>query len=100
MSKLEECSPLELLIELMYDGESGLVHELKAIEPILNSEITAALRSKLGCDYGDEFDLWYEWYISVDSPASNEEKDILENLYTFKNKFDHLAGIIKRRNED
>ena len=90
---LKHVSTLELLIELMYDGQSGLVPNLKDLEPIPVADLIDALVLRADQDVGLDFDSWYQWYLSDGSPAAAEEKDILENLLTFKRETD---AIIRR----
>ena len=90
---LKHLSTLELLIELMYDGQSGLVPDLKELEPIPVADLADALVLRADQDVGLDFDSWYQWYLSDSSPAAAEEKDILENLLTFKRETD---AIIRR----
>ena len=90
---LKHVSTLELLIELMYDGQSGLVPDLKDLEPIPVADLVDALVLRAGQDVGLDFDSWYQWYLGDGSPAAAEGKDILENLLTFKREAD---AIIRR----
>lgn len=90
---LKHLSTLELLIELMYDGQSGLVPDLKNLEPIPVADLVDALVVRANQDVGLDFDSWYQWYLGDSSPAAAEEKDILQNLLTFKRETD---AIIRR----
>lgn len=100
IAELEQIGTLELLIELMYDGQSGLVDELKALEPISVTDLIDTLATRTGQDVGPEFESWYRWYLSDSSPAKPAEKDILENLLDFKQKTDALVRrIVEQRGE-
>lgn len=94
-SKLDRFSTLELLIELMYGGRSGLVDELRDHEPIPSSDLLEVLRVRAGSDVGDDFDSWYQWYLSGNACSSAEEQDILGNLFAFKQKTDDIVERIK-----
>jgi hypothetical protein len=97
---LGQLSTLELLVELMYGGHSGLVDDLKDSEPIPITELLKVLRVRSGQDVGDDFESWYQWFVRGDSGASAEEQSILENLFSFKQETDAIFRRIRdQRNE-
>jgi len=97
LSKLDHANTLELLIELMYEGQSGFIDELKGHEPIPLIRLFEVLRVRAGRNLGDSFDGWYQWYLGTDSGATAEEQDILENLFAFKQKTDAIVLRIKQQ---
>ena len=95
MSKLDKASNLELLIELMYSGKSGIVESLLDEEPIDVIETAKTLAARTGRTVDTSFLKWYEWYLGEDSGESDSDKDILRSLAEFKAQFD---DIVKRIN--
>jgi hypothetical protein len=95
MGQLEKTTTLELLIELMYEGRSGLIDRLKENEPIPVPSLLEVLRARAQRDVGLGFADWYEWFEKEAAEATPEERDILKNLHDFKTKTDKLIRRIR-----
>ncbi len=97
MSKVDGASNLELLIELMYSGQSGIVPSLAEEEPIDVDLIVGVLASRTEKSGRRSFEDWYTWFLSDASGETDSDKEILENLAEFKSKFDDIVERIRRR---
>lgn len=95
-TKIDSASTLELLIELMYNGKAEIVPELAHLEPIPVEDIADILTARYRKTFGTDFSRWYAWFISKDCSSSEEEKDILVNLKSFK---DETGELLKRIRE-
>ena len=88
--QLKSATTLELLIELMYAGKSGIVPDLQALEPISVDEIVSTLETRHANRPGSSFEAWYAWFQSPSSPGTQDERDTLMRLKDFKDKSDPL----------
>ena len=88
--QLEKSTTLELLIELMYAGKSGIVPELQALEPISVEEIVSVLESRHKQHLGNNFESWNSWFQGQSSPGPQEDRETLLRLKDFKDKSDPL----------
>ena len=98
-NQLGSATTLELLIELMYAGKSGIVPDLQALEPISVDDIVSALESRHAGHLGSSFDTWYAWFQGPSSPATKEDRDTLFRLKDFKDKSDPLFKRARERPE-
>ena len=87
---LKSVKTIELIIELMYGGESKFLPALQSFEPISPKVLCAILTSRHGISLGEEFDLWYQWFLGEQSPGTTEEKETLRELRMFQEKTDAL----------
>lgn len=95
MTNLERATNLELLIELMYLGKSGIVEFLANDEPIDTMAIGEVLASRTGRAPNTDFEIWYAWFVDANSRESDSDKEILRNLREFKSKFDEIVQRIR-----
>ena len=87
---LKNVKTIELIIELMYEGESKFLPALLPFEPISPRNLCAILASRHGISLGEEFDPWFQWFLGEQSPGTTEEKETLRELRMFQEKTDPL----------
>jgi len=98
-NRLENATTLELLIELMYEGKSGIVPELGPLEPIPVEALAELLGSRHNQRLGTSFEAWNNWFQGPGSPASKEDRETLERLKDFKDRTDPLFKRARERLE-
>lgn len=88
MPNIQKASNLELIIELMYDGECRMVESLVDEEPVDTRLICKLLASRTGKLPINKFEYWYEWFIDEATLEKTSDKNILKKLYDFKCNYD------------
>lgn len=83
---LTSAKTIELVIELMYGGESKFLPALQSLEPISPKNLCEILASRHGISLGEEFEPWYQWFLGEKSPGTTEEKETLRELRMFQEK--------------
>ena len=87
---MRELTVFELLVELMYDGKSGLIEDLVPDEPLDVECIVKELESLLltGLTYGKDIEGWVFWFSSQTVLGSKDERINIKDMYLFKMEMD------------
>jgi hypothetical protein len=92
---LNDSTTLELLVELIHEGSSGIIPGLKAYEPIEQAKIFQYLAIKNNINFGESKQAWLDWFLSKECPHSSEDKRILHSLLEFKSQTDPLFDKLR-----
>ena len=93
---ISEVSTLNLLIEFMYQGKAEIIDEISHLEPFEVSEILKVLKTRVGQDYGQDFNSWFNWFIDKNNrKIKEEEKENLRLLKANKERDDFYIKKIK-----
>lgn len=94
MTNIEKLSNFELLIELIYDGQSRMVESLMDEEPIDTSLIYKLLASRTGKPHINKFEYWYKWFVDEATNETALDKNTIKWLNDFRCKFKKFMGRI------
>lgn len=96
-SDLKNASTYHLIIELMYHGKAEIIDETASLEPIGVEEIVDVLKKRSNADYGEDFDAWFDWFMKTKGTATEEEKENLKVMKTFKEQNEYYAKKIAKK---
>ena len=88
MPNIQKASNLELIIELMFDGECRMVKSLVDEEPVDTRLICKLLASRTGRLPINKLEYWYEWFIDEATLEKTTDKNLLKKLHDFKCNYD------------
>lgn len=84
MSNIQKASNLDLIMELMFDGECRMVKSLVDDELIDTRLIWELLASRAGRLPINKLEYWYEWFIDEATFEKTSDKNLLIRLHDFK----------------
>ena len=94
---LKDLTDLELIIELLYEGDSKVIPRARMLEPIDISLISVELKNRYQIKKLDSIKGILNFFMGENSPLSEEEKSTLIGMKDFKDKTDPLFKKIRDR---
>lgn len=89
-------STLHLLVELLYEGKSGLIPELERYEPIDLTKVCSELAERSGTtSLTNSPQQWLDWYLES-SLLSDKDRNTLVEMIQFKKKNDAFLQRFRR----
>ena len=83
MPNIQKASNLELIIELMFDGECRMVKSLVDEEPVNTRLICKLLASRTGRLPINKLEYWYEWFIDEATLEKTSNKNLLKKYFSY-----------------
>ncbi len=87
---MPKLSIFHLLVELMYEGNSGLLDELRKYEPFDTEWLLGELVKESGQKNGNNITKWIDWYVHQSVYGSEDDRNNLRSMYEFKAKSDQI----------